>query len=263
MVQAYDHRAASVIVNLRNLNRPNQPEAATDEQHADPNWLPEPLYWVDEAQVELPPGLSAVLAFKDVTAPTNARTVIGAFVPPTACGNTLPLLLPEGEVDRRSYLLSAPLVLGNLNSVALDFVARQKVQGQHLNFYIVEQFPLIPPESFARRFGTKSAEQIVRDDVLHLTYVSHDMAAFARDQGYDGPPFPWDEEDRLRRRARLDALFFHLYGLDRDEADYILGIFPIVRREEEARWGRFRSRDLILGTMAALAAGSPDADVAG
>ena len=43
----------------------------------------------------------------------------------------------------------------------------------------------------------------------------------------------------------------------------MLGTFPIVRREEEARWGRFRSRDLILGYMAALAAGAPDAAVAG
>jgi hypothetical protein len=90
------------------------------------------------------------------------------------------------------------------------------------------------------------------------------MTGFARDQGYDGPPFAWDEEDRLRRRARLDALLFHLYGLDRDAAEYVLGTFPIVRREDEARYGgRFRSRDLILSYMAALAVGVPDAPVAG
>jgi hypothetical protein len=72
------------------------------------------------------------------------------------------------------------------------------------------------------------------------------------------------EEDRLRRRARLDAVFFHLYSLDRNAAEYILGTFPIVRREEEQRWnGRFRSRDLILGYMNALAAGAPDAPVDG
>jgi len=115
----------------------------------------------------------------------------------------------------------------------------------------------------ARRFGTKTAEKIVRDDVLRLTYVAADMAGFARDQGYAGPPFAWDEEDRLRRRARLDAVFFHLYGLDRNDADYVLGSFPIVRREEAQRWGRYRSRDLTLGFMAALAAGNPDAAVAG
>jgi hypothetical protein len=36
----------------------------------------------------------------------------------------------------------------------------------------------------------------------------------------------------------------------------------MVRRDEEQRWGRFRSRDLILGYMAALAAGAPDVEVA-
>jgi hypothetical protein len=153
--------------------------------------------------------------------------------------------------------------LGTLNSLIFDYVTRQKVQGQHLNWYIVEQLPVVPPEAFAARFGPRTAAEIVREDVLHLTYTAHDMAGFAHDQGYDGPPFRWDEDDRLRRRARLDALFFHLYGLDRDEADYVLGTFPIVKREEEARWGRFRSRELILGYMAALAAGAPDANVVG
>jgi hypothetical protein len=158
----------------------------------------------------------------------------------------------------------APLLLANLNAYVLDYSARQKVQGQHLNFYIVEQLPLVPAESFSRHFGAKTAEQIIREDVVRLTYTSKDMAGFARDQGYTGRPFQWDEEDRLRRRARLDALFFHLYGLDREAADYVLGTFPIVKREEEARYnGRYRSRDLILGYMAALAAARPDAEVAG
>ena len=39
MVQAFDHRAASVVVNPNNLNRPAQPREATLEQHADPDWL--------------------------------------------------------------------------------------------------------------------------------------------------------------------------------------------------------------------------------
>jgi hypothetical protein len=208
-------------------------------------------------------GRLSVLAFKDVTSPTNIRTMIAAFVPATALGNTLPALFPEAPCDAEVYRSDGPLWLGNLNSLILDYVARQKVQGQHLNWFIVEQLPVVPPEAFARRVGSRTAAEIIREDVLHLTYTAHDMAQFARDQGYDGPPFRWDEEDRLRRRARLDALFFHLYGLDREEADYVLTTFPIVRREEEARWGRFRSRDLILAYMAALAAGAPDAAVAG
>ena len=33
----------------------------------------------------------------------------------------------------------------DLNAIILDFVARQKVQGQTLNLFIVEQLPVVPP----------------------------------------------------------------------------------------------------------------------
>ena len=70
------------------------------------------------------------------------------------------------------------------------------------------------------------------------------MAPFARDLGYLDeagevkPPFRWDEDRRLRLRAKLDAVFFHLYGVtDRDEVRYIYSTFPIVERQEtEAYW---------------------------
>ena len=88
------------------------------------------------------------------------------------------------------------------------------------------------------------------------------MAPFARDLGHDGPPFPWDEEERRHLRARLDALYFHLYGLTREDAAYVLDTFPIVRREDEAALGRYRTRELILAYMNALAAGDAEARVA-
>lgn len=104
----------------------------------------------------------------------------------------------------------------------------------------------------------------IADALLFRTSAAHAKAGFAADLGHTGPPFAWDEEDRLHLRARLDALFFLLYGLDRDAARYILSTFPIVREEEQARYqGRFRSRDLILGYMAAFAAGDPTTRVAG
>ena len=88
------------------------------------------------------------------------------------------------------------------------------------------------------------------------------MAPFARDLGYDGPPFVWDEEERRHLRARLDALYFHLYGLDRKDAEYVLSTFPIVRREDEKAFGRYRTRDLILAYMNALEAGDTKTVVA-
>ena len=257
MVQLYDHRAAGVFVNPENLNRPNQPREAQADEHADPNWLPTPLYWVDEDSFDWPNHLGWTIAFKDATAPTNARTMIAALVSAQAFGNTLPILMPNSsELD--TYKDRAWLLVGCLNSMAYDFVARQKVQGQHLNWYIVEQLPVIAPEDYGRRFGDTTARELVRDHVLRLTYTAYDMAPFARDLGYDGPPFRWDEEERRHLRARLDALYFHLYGLSRDDAGYVLGTFPIVRREDEAEFGRYRTRDLILAYMNALAAGDTE-----
>ena len=94
------------------------------------------------------------------------------------------------------------------------------------------------------------------------------MEPFARDMGYVDEagtvksPFTWDEERRLVLRAKLDAVFFHLYGItDRDDIRYIYSTFPIVEREEKAAYGQYRSCELCLAYMNALAAGNPDAEI--
>ena len=117
---------------------------------------------------------------------------------------------------------------------------------------------MISPSDYDQCFGDKTARDLVRDHVLRLTYTAHDMAAFAHDLGYDRPPFIWDTEQRRHLRARLDALYFHLYGLCREDAAYVLDTFPIVRRQDEAEFGSYRTRALILAYMNALAAGDPE-----
>src|SRR3546814_15461192 len=98
-----------------------------------------------------------------------------------------------------------------------------------MNWFIVEQLPLIAPERYADPLGTTTFGDFVREQVLRLSYTAHDLAGFARDLGYDGEPFVWDPEDPRHRISRLAALYFHLYGLDRDEASYALDPFPIPR----------------------------------
>ena len=117
-------------------------------------------------------------------------------------------------------------------------------------------------------YGPKTATEIVRDAVLELTYTAYDMAQFAADLGHVDntgkamPPFSWDEERRLHLRAKLDALYFHLYGItDLDDIRYIYSTFPIVERHDQRRHGRYRSRDLCLAWISALNAGQPDAKI--
>lgn len=252
MVQMYDHRAANVVINADNLHRPAQQEAATPEQHHDQSFSPMPQFWVANSDVAQTYDGNWALAFKEITAPTNMRTMIACIAPGCGFGNKLPLLLPDAVSD---YAKQAPLLLANLNTFAFDFVLRQKLHGQTINLFILEQLPLIRSQQFESSSGKRTLADFVRGEVLRLSYTAHDLAPFARDLGYDGPPFPWDEEDRRHRIARLDALFFHLYGIGSDDAAYILDTFPIVREQDEKAFGRYRTKELVLAYLNAVAAG--------
>ncbi|MBA2590814.1 MAG: hypothetical protein H0U97_00570 [Gammaproteobacteria bacterium] len=182
------------------------------------------------------------------------HTMIATLMPGVAFGNKVPVLIPEDQSPENAAV-NAALLLANMNTFAFDFSLRQKLQGQTINLFILEQLPVIAPAAFEQRIGKTKIADYIRAEVLALTYTAHDMAPLARDLGYvDGngrvkPPFVWDPEDRRQRMARLDALFMHLYGLGEADADYILSTFPIVREKDEAAFGTYRTRDLILAYL--------------
>ena len=163
------------------------------------------------------------------------------------CGHTCPLIFAEC----RSRELAA--LLANLNSLTLDFVARQKVGGTHLTYGYLKQFPVLPPSAY-----TPDDLVFIVPRVLELTYTSHSMAPFARDLGYDGPPFAWDEDRRAQLRAELDAWYARAYGLTRDELRYILDpadvkgpdypseTFRVLKKNEIRRFGEYRTARLVL-----------------
>ena len=257
MIWQFDHRANSVRVNPQSTHNPYVSEPVTEDQHKDPSFMPQSRYWVPASDVErsLSQSKGWTLGFRDIARSTDARTMIASLVPLAGYGNKVPLLL---GLDAGS----AACLSANLNSLCLDFAVRQKVHGTSMNWFIVEQLPVIAREGYERLFGTETAYDLVHDHVLRLTYTAHDMERFGRDLGYDGPPFAWDEEERRHLRARLDALYFLLYGVSREDAEYVLGTFPIVRRQDEAEFGRYRTRDLVLAYMNALSAADLDTVVA-
>lgn len=259
MVQMYDHRAADVVVNPDNLHRPAQPQPIQPALKERPDRYPQPQYLVDAKTLNGNP-FDWALGFKEITAPTNVRTMIAAVMPGVGFGNTLPLLIPDVEQARAAAGIAA-LLLANLNSLAFDFLARTKVQGQHLNWFILEQLPVIAPEQFDASIGGTRIADFVREQVLRLSYTAHDLAPFARDLGHVDaqgrvlPPFRWDDDDRRRRIAALDGLFLHLYGLGDDDAAYLLDSFPIVREQDLAACGRLRTRDDVLAALQRVRAG--------
>ena len=274
MVQMFDHRAADVVVNAVNLHRAAQQEAISQIEKASPQRYPVPQFFVARADITTNP-YGWALGYKEITAPTNVRSMIATLLPGVGFGNKLPLLIPQGQSPQIAAG-TASLLAANFNSFAFDFVLRQKLQGQTINLFILEQLPVIAPERFTDPLPAAFAKAMrkaklmnghhphptvadfVLPQVLALTYTAHDMAAFARDMGYVDaagevpPPFVWDEEERRARMAALDAVFFWLYGLQGDDASYILDTFPIVREQDAKAFGRFRTRDDILAALAFL-----------
>ena len=183
MIHQFDHRANSVRVNPESTHNPYLSEEVNAEQHADPGFLPQSQYWIPEKQVAGSKNgeINYSIGFRDIARSSDARTAIASIVPRAGYGNKVPLLVSQ---DTAVYALLA----ANLNSFCFDFVVRQKLQGTSFNLYILEQLPVISPEAYDRKFGHRSARELVSDHVLRLTYTANDMIPFARDLGCDGRP---------------------------------------------------------------------------
>jgi len=119
---------------------------------------------------------------------------------------------------------------------------------------------VLPPETYDAPAAWEPGSTLsdwISSRVLELTYTAWDLAPFARDLGHDGPPFAWDPERRFRLRSELDAAYFHLYGIAREDVEYIMNTFPIVRRKDEAAHGEYRTRRVILEIYDQMAATMP------
>ncbi|MCK4794576.1 MAG: N-6 DNA methylase [Desulfobacteraceae bacterium] len=227
---------------------------AAERQHLQ---IPMPRFWAARSVVEemfeakdwTQPWSVGV---RDVTNSTNERTAIMCILP------RLGLIQPLNGV-LISTARDTLWIVGAVNSFACDYIARQKTPGSHLNVTIFSQLP-VPAMNDSHPLSPGALLS-----VLELSYVVPTLAAFALDCGYDGPPFRWDQERRSLIRCELDAAYFHLYlGTDgewqangtsellnyfpspRHAIEYIMELFPIVKRKDQQAHGRYRTKDTIL-----------------
>ena len=190
-----------------------------------------------------------LLGFRDVSSATNERTTICAIIPRAAVGHNINLAYGLTAKD-------ASCVLANCNCFSFDFSCRHKVAGMHVTISILKSLPIIGLENYllpCNWHKEKNYYEWFFSLVLELTYTAWDLQPFAQDCGYEGPPFKWDEDRRFLLRCELDAAYFHLYGIQRDDVDYIMDTFPIVKRKDEKAHGHYRTKDTILQIYDAIA----------
>ena len=215
----------------------------SDAQYDDPNFEPRARYWVDEAEVVAAIGdltdVGWFLGWRDVTYAEHVRTFVASVLPVAAVNHKFPLVVSAAKPHALVALLS---------SMAFDYVARQKLGGTGMSYFIVKQLAAPTPSQFetVHPWAKEPLEAWVAPRVLELVYNSYRIAAFARDLGDTGMPFRWIPERREALRAELDAVMMHVYGLKRDEVEYVLDSFIVLRKYEEHDLGEFRTKRLVL-----------------
>ena len=176
---------------------------------------------------------------------TDERTLISSLIPRSGVGDSIFLTFLDD--DLQIFLSSI------LNSLTLDYIARQKLGGVNFSFYYLAQLPVLLPSVL------NSADQaFLKDILLKLTYTSHSLRPWAEHLGFTGPPFSFDPDRRAHLRAELDAIYARLYGLNREELQFILDpaathgpdypteTFRGLKRNEERDFGEYRTQRLVL-----------------
>ena len=128
----------------------------------------------------------------------------------------------------------------------------------------MRQLPVLPPsiiEIQAPWQNATSLRQWIVKRALELIYTAWDLQSLAADTNSNGPPFRWNPARRFLLRCELDAAFFHLYGISRDDVDYIMDTFHIIRGDDEAAFHEYRTKRVILEIydrmQHAIASGEP------
>ena len=254
MLGHFDHRFSTYKgATQKQLNKGTLPRLS-NEQHDDPNVEPQARYWI--ARPKVASALEGkweqdwLLGWRDITKADQMRTFISSALPTSAVGHKFPLAFPEDPAH-------GPLLHAVWSSMAFDYVARQKISGTGMTYFIVKQIACPTPGTFAQACGWQPgctlAEWVI-PYVLELSYTSWRLRPYAREMGDDGPPFRWDPDRRALLQTELDAAMLHVYGLTRVEAEHVLDSFRVVRKYEERDHGEYRTRRLVLEAYDRVAA---------
>ncbi|MEI8374625.1 MAG: N-6 DNA methylase [Planctomycetota bacterium] len=245
MVGILDHRQADIYVNLKNAARLAQERLIPDAEKSDPNRFAVPQHWLRENAVrDRRYGKRQgdwELVFCDVTSATNERTALACIIPLSGLTRNLPAIY----LDNASAC-DAALLATLLSSCALDFFARLKVSSNHLTQGILASLP-IPSRDAIRQFAKQIGdEQWFERRTVELTYTAWDIEPFAKECGFSGPPFRWDVSRRFQLRCEIDAACFHLYGIGREDVEYIMDSFQTLRRRDENEHAVYLTKSSIL-----------------
>ena len=159
----------------------------------------------------------------------------------------------------RQYLLSHSLKRDSLAAcwqlsihLFLTMWLGRRFAGTALKYFTAQAAAVLPPDRPTANPCLGSVMALprgwIRNRVLELSYTAWDMEPLRRISEMTGRHSGGMRARRTLIRAELDAAYFHLYGLERDEVEHVMDSFDALRRREEKpqNFGEFRTKRLIL-----------------
>ncbi len=247
MLWHFDHRfstyrdASAAQLRVQTLPR------ISDVQHDDPSIEPLARHWVSRSEVVRKMGQNWdrdwLLGWRDVTRAGAERTFVPAVLPFSALGHKFIPAFPKNRAH-------GPILQTIWSSIVFDYISRQKISGMSMTQFTLKQIACPSPAMFQQQPNWDRTGSILADWVksyaLELSYTSWRLKPYAAEVGDSGAPFRWHPERRALLRADLDAGFFHIYGVNRNEAEHILESFDVVRKNEERDLNEYRTKRLVL-----------------
>ena len=254
----FDHRFASfnydgcgALVDIRNVDL---------AQKQDCSFRVVPRFWVRQELVKERWAQNSwdkpwALAWRKISSSTNERTLVVSVLPTcVGAGDSAVLLMPQVEDKKAACLLAV------LNCLVLDYLQRIKQSGSNVTLFSFKQLPILPPEAFA-----PADVEFIASRVAMLTRTADDINKVWLT---DYPAYTFQEpRERLMIRAQLDAYIAKMYGLTREELQYILDpsavmgpdhpsvTFPGLKRKEIELYGEYLTQRLVLTAYDAIMAG--------
>ncbi|MGJ6980682.1 Eco57I restriction-modification methylase domain-containing protein [Aestuariimicrobium soli] len=211
-----------------------------------------PRYWINETVTasEWTPRRGWCLVGKEITdSKTSSRASVFTVAPRMGIAYTCQMVFSETMTDRD---LLATLSL--LNSLAFDYFARQKISGTHLTASILRQLPL--PSEAVLTLAPNGLDGATWSEWLAscawgLSNTSTELDnAVGGSLGRVQPVI--DPERRWEISREIDAAAMVLYGFGRDEVEWVLDSFDLLRAQEVRACGQFRTKNRVMELFDAI-----------
>jgi hypothetical protein len=183
---------------------------------ADKDWFPEFVAPLDAVRHQWQGATR--LVFRDITNATNERTMLASVIPAWPCGNKVPLLAEEGHVSVAHQLALCCV----LNSLAYDFIVRNRITGINLNKFILDETPVPDLATAPVQLSVIGARLCMVHDVFARAWL--ELLETCPELGERPWKSLWavDPADRLELRAMSEAIVAHIYGLTEDQLRWVL-----------------------------------------